>query len=99
LSDVIFVPLEDGDRTEFLKKMNKTVITVDLNPLSRTSAMSDITIVDNLVRVLPEMIKQSRNMSNLSESDLQKIIKKFNNKKQLNLILKYMSKRLIDLST
>ena len=55
--------------------------------------------VDNLVRVLPEMIKQSRNMSNLSESDLQKIIKKFNNKKQLNLILKYMSKRLIDLST
>ena len=99
LSDVIFVPLEDGDRTEFLKKMNKTVITVDLNPLSRTSVMSDITIVDNLVRVLPEMIKQSRNMSDLSESDLQKIIKKFNNKKQLNLILKYMSKRLIDLST
>ena len=79
--------------------MNKTVITVDLNPLSRTSVMSDITIVDNLVRVLPEMIKQSKNMSNLSESDLQKIIKKFNNKKQLNLILKYMSKRLIDLST
>ena len=79
--------------------MNKTVITVDLNPLSRTSVMSDITIVDNLVRVLPEMIKQSRNMSDLSESDLQKIIKKFNNKKQLNLILKYMSKRLIDLST
>ena len=79
--------------------MNKTVITVDLNPLSRTSVMSDITIVDNLVRVLPEMIKQSRNMSNLSKSDLQKIIKKFNNKKQLNLILKYMSKRLIDLST
>ena len=79
--------------------MNKIVITVDLNPLSRTSVMSDITIVDNLVRVLPEMIKQSKNMSNLSESDLQKIIKKFNNKKQLNLILKYMSKRLIDLST
>ena len=99
LSDVIFVPLEDGDRTEFLKKMNKIVITVDLNPLSRTSVMSDITIVDNLVRVLPEMIKQSKNMSNLSESDLQKITKKFNNKKQLNLILKYMSKRLIDLST
>ena len=98
-SDVIFVPLEDGDRTEFLKKMNKTVITVDLNPLSRTSMMSDVSIVDNLVRVLPEMIKQSNTMSNLSDSDLQKLIKKFNNKKQLNSILRYMSKRLIDLYT
>ena len=98
-SDVIFVPLEDGDRTEFLKKMNKTVITVDLNPLSRTSIMSDISIIDNLIRVLPEMIKQSKNMSNFSSTDLQKIVAKFNNQKQLQLILKFMSKRLIDLST
>ena len=98
-SDVIFVPLEDGDRTEFLKKMNKTVITVDLNPLSRTSIMSDISIIDNLIRVLPEMIKQSKNMSNSSSTDLQTIVTKFNNQKQLQSILKFMSKRLIDLST
>ena len=98
-SDVIFVPLEDGDRTEFLKKMNKTVITVDLNPLSRTSIMSDISIIDNLIRVLPEMIKQSKNMSNLSSNDLQKIVTRFDNQKQLQSILKLMSKRLIDLST
>jgi len=98
-SDVIFVPLEDGDRTEFLKKMNKTVITVDLNPLSRTSIMSDISIIDNLIRVLPEMIKQSKNMSNFSSTDLHNIVTKFNNQKQLQSILKFMSKRLIDLST
>ena len=98
-SDVIFVPLEDGDRTEFLKKMNKTVITVDLNPLSRTSIMSDISIIDNLIRVLPEMIKQSKNMSNFSSTDLHKVVTKFNNQKQLQSILKFMSKRLIDLST
>ena len=98
-SDVIFVPLEDGDRTEFLKKMNKTVITVDLNPLSRTSIMSDISIIDNIIRVIPEMVKQSENMSNLSLDDLQKIVNKFNNQKQLQLILRFMSKRLIDLST
>ena len=79
--------------------MIKTVITVYLIPLSRTSMMSDVSIVDNLVRVLPEMIKQSNTMSNLSDSDLQKLIKKFNNKKQLNSILRYMSKRLIDLYT
>ncbi|MBH58831.1 MAG: phosphopantothenate/pantothenate synthetase [Thaumarchaeota archaeon] len=98
-ADVIFVPLEDGDRTEFLKKMNKTVITVDLNPLSRTSIMSDISIIDNIIRVIPEMVKQSENMSNLSLDDLQKIVNKFNNQKQLQLILRFMSKRLIDLST
>ena len=37
IADVVFVPLEDGDRTMALKKMGKTVICVDLNPLSRTS--------------------------------------------------------------
>ncbi|MFI5407342.1 MAG: phosphopantothenate/pantothenate synthetase, partial [Nitrososphaerales archaeon] len=36
-ADVVFVPLEDGDRTIALKRMNKKVITVDLNPLSRTA--------------------------------------------------------------
>ncbi len=36
-ADTVLVPLEDGDRTEALVKMNKTVITIDLNPLSRTS--------------------------------------------------------------
>ena len=50
IADVVFVPLEDGDRTVALKKMNKKVITVDLNPLSRTSITSDISIVDNVVR-------------------------------------------------
>jgi len=31
----------------------KKVITVDLNPLSRTARTSTITIVDNLVRCMP----------------------------------------------
>ena len=78
--------------------MGKIVITIDLNPLSRTATMSDISIIDNLVRVIPEMIKQSRKMSKYSDSDLKKIIKKFDNQKQLNLTLRYMSKRLIDLT-
>ena len=78
--------------------MGKIVITIDLNPLSRTATMSDISIIDNLVRVIPEMIKQSRKMLKYSDSDLKKIIKKFDNQKQLNLTLRYMSKRLIDLT-
>ena len=49
-ADVVLVPLEDGDRTLALKKAGKTVITFDLNPLSRTAQTADITIVDNVVR-------------------------------------------------
>lgn len=56
-ADVIFVPLEDGDRCQALRKMGKAVITVDLNPMSRTSRSASITIVDNVVRALPLLLK------------------------------------------
>ncbi len=52
-ADVVLVPLEDGDRCQALKAMGKTVVTVDLNPLSRTARAADVTIVDELTRVLP----------------------------------------------
>src|SRR5579859_6320585 len=48
-ADVIFVPLEDGDRTEALLALGKKVITIDLNPLSRTAQKASVTIVDNIV--------------------------------------------------
>ena len=56
-SDAIFVPLEDGDRCQALRKMGKSVVTVDLNPMSRTSRSASITIVDNVVRALPLLLK------------------------------------------
>ena len=49
-SDAILVPLEDGDRCEALVNMGLKVIVVDLNPLSRSSLMSTITIVDDVTR-------------------------------------------------
>lgn len=55
-ADVILVPLEDGDRAQALSAMGKQVITVDLNPLSRTSMCADITIVDNITRAFPNML-------------------------------------------
>ena len=54
-ADVVLVPLEDGDRCEALVKMGKKVITIDLNPLSRTAETAHITIVDELTRVLTNM--------------------------------------------
>jgi 4-phosphopantoate--beta-alanine ligase len=55
-ADAIFVPLEDGDRCQALRKMGKAVVTVDLNPMSRTSRTATITIVDNVVRALPLLL-------------------------------------------
>lgn len=59
-ADVVCVPLEDGDRCEALVKNGKTVITVDLNPLSRTARTAQITIVDNLIRCLPLLVEKTR---------------------------------------
>jgi 4-phosphopantoate--beta-alanine ligase len=57
-ADVVLVALEDGDRTERLVRLGKTVIAIDLNPLSRTAQYAHITIVDNVVRALPAICAQ-----------------------------------------
>ncbi|MFX1280321.1 MAG: phosphopantothenate/pantothenate synthetase [Promethearchaeota archaeon] len=96
-ADVVMVPLEDGDRTEALKKLNKKVIAVDLNPLSRTALWADITIIDNIIRVIPEMIKVTNELKKLNRSSLNKIIDEFDNKKNiqdtLDLIIHYIEQQ------
>jgi 4-phosphopantoate---beta-alanine ligase len=65
-SDVILVPLEDGDRCEALVAMGKVVLVIDLNPLSRSAKMGSVTIVDELSRVA----------DNLLHGAMQKILRK-----------------------
>ena len=60
VADVCLVPLEDGDRTEALRALDKRVISIDLNPLSRTSRHADLPIVDELVRTLRNMTRDLR---------------------------------------
>jgi len=55
-ADVVVVPLEDGDRTAALKRLGKRVISIDLNPLSRTSLEADLPIIDELGRALTELV-------------------------------------------
>ena len=76
-SDVILVPLEDGDRCEALVAMGKTVIVVDLNPLSRSAKMASITIVDEISRVAKNMLRLIQN-DNLPDIEIE-----FNNNKNL----------------
>ena len=44
--------------------MGKEVVTVDLNPMSRTAKQASITIVDNVVRALPMLCDEIRELSN-----------------------------------
>ena len=56
-ADVVFVPLEDGDRCQALVRSGKRVITIDLNPMSRTSRTATVTIVDNVTRAMPVLLE------------------------------------------
>lgn len=88
LADVVFVPLEDGDRTKALINMQKKVITIDLNPLSRTSQTATISIIDNIVRAIPELVKTSKQLKKMSQNSLLKILNNFNNKYNIDNSLK-----------
>ena len=98
MADVVFVPLEDGDRTEALRKIGKEVIAVDLNPLSRTAQWANITIVDNIVRCIPLMIKYAKNLKNLNEEKLKEIVENYNNRETLKSVLRHIKNRLEELS-
>tara|TARA_B110000444_G_scaffold261555_1_gene315221 strand:+ start:7018 stop:7773 length:756 start_codon:yes stop_codon:yes gene_type:complete len=88
-SDVILVPLEDGDRCEALVAMGKTVIVVDLNPLSRSAKMGSITIVDEITRVAKNLVTMFGN----NEEVLQ-----FDNSENLRNTLNYINESLTEMS-
>lgn len=94
IADVVFVPLEDGDRTEGLVRLGKRVITVDLNPLSRTAQMANITIVDNVVRALPLLITAVRKLRKDAKKNLQAIINDFDNHQNLSDAIHLINNRL-----
>jgi len=97
-ADVVLVPLEDGDRAMALRKMGKKVITIDLNPLSRTSLWSNITIVNNVIRAIPEMVELANGLKDKDKIELKKVVKEFNNFDTLKKTVEFMSKRLEKLS-
>ena len=84
-ADVVLVPLEDGDRCEALVNMGKKVITIDLNPLSRTAQTAHITIVDELTRCLPLLTDKINSGTN---------VEAFDNDRNLKDVLIFISNRL-----
>ncbi|HEX2023010.1 MAG TPA: phosphopantothenate/pantothenate synthetase, partial [Candidatus Thermoplasmatota archaeon] len=59
-ADVVLVPLEDGDRCQALRAMGKTVLVVDLNPLSRTARAASVSVTDNVRRAVPNVTRHVR---------------------------------------
>ncbi len=82
-SDVVLIPLEDGDRCEALVAMGKKVIAIDLNPLSRTARKATVSIVDNILRAVPKLAAQIRQLSDVPRMDLERIINGYDNEKVL----------------
>jgi len=93
-SDVVLIPLEDGDRCQALQRMGKIVIAIDLNPLSRTAQAASITIVDNVTRAVPRIEHWIHELKDTKRSDLDKLIKTWDNTKNLAEVLSFLSKRL-----
>lgn len=81
VADTVLVPLEDGDRTDALVRIGKKVITIDLNPLSRTAKAAHVTIVDNVVRAMPALVESAKSLR--SSSDIASIYRDFDNGKNL----------------
>lgn len=82
-ADVVLIPLEDGDRCEALVAMGKKVIAIDLNPISRTSRKATVTIVDNIVRAVPNLITSVRQLRDAPREDLLKILDDYDNDSNL----------------
>ena len=82
-ADVVLIPLEDGDRCEALVAMGKKVIAIDLNPLSRTARKATVSIVDNIIRAVPNLTEQVRQLSALPRADPERIVQEYDNEKVL----------------
>lgn len=84
VSDVVLIPLEDGDRAEALAKAGKVVISIDLNPLSRTTQIAAIPIVDNVVRAVPNMIQHVEKMKVAEKVALEMVLDGFDKERCLS---------------
>jgi 4-phosphopantoate--beta-alanine ligase len=93
-ADVVLVPLEDGDRCKALVDMGKIVIAIDLNPLSRTAQYATVTIVDNIIRAVPNISKFAGELKGLRKEELREIVSEYDNKETLFLALNEIKKTL-----
>ncbi len=94
-ADTVFVPLEDGDRAGALVQCGKMVISVDLNPLSRTARTSTVTIVDELTRTMKNLNALLRRFTAKDCADeLEALKSSFSNRKNLDASCEVLQRHL-----
>lgn len=96
LADVVFVPLEDGDRCKALVAMGKQVIAIDLNPLSRTARCATVPVIDNITRAVPNIINSVRELKEQPGRYLQEIVEGYNNKQGLDAAMETICNNLME---
>ncbi|MEB3851451.1 MAG: phosphopantothenate/pantothenate synthetase [Desulfurococcales archaeon] len=78
-ADFVLVAIEDGDRTEALRRAGKRVAAIDLNPFSRTAQMADITIVDEATRALRRAVEVAKELRGAGREELEGIVSSYDN--------------------
>jgi len=66
-----------------------------LNPLSRTARKAGISIVDNILRAVPNLTAQVKELSLLPRADLEKIVLKYDNERTLRQAVEEIQSHLI----
>lgn len=95
-ADVVLIPLEDGDRAEALGRMGKSVISVDLNPLSRTTLAATVPIVDEVTRALPNVARFARTMQK-KPREAERIVRTYDGAGNLAAVYAFLRLRLANL--
>ncbi len=98
VADAVLVPLEDGDRTAALRRMGKTVLAIDLNPLSRTAQTASVTVVDNVVRTMPLLVKEAVRLRDVDVRSRVEVFNRFDNRVNLEKCISYIARRLMQIS-
>ncbi len=92
-ADVVLIPLEDGDRAGALSKMGKKTVAIDLNPMSRTARSATVTIVDEVTRAIPELVKNVEDFVDDPEA-ARKALAEYDRDRNLRELSGLMSKNL-----
>lgn len=98
LADVVLVSLEDGDRTQALIDWGKKVISIDLNPLSRTAVDATLNICDNVIRALP-LLEKAVTYLRAEQQKIEEFTAEIDNNYSTARVLKFLNGRLENLAT
>ncbi|MFZ8838016.1 MAG: phosphopantothenate/pantothenate synthetase family protein, partial [Pyrobaculum sp.] len=84
--------------TEALRRLGKTVIAIDLNPLSRTAQAASVTIVDNVTRAVPKLVETVKRLKDWDRERLLGLLRSYDNGATLADAVNHIAKRLTDIA-